>query len=108
MDCISLVWYILAGLDVDIARIIANEMKAVAESGIKNESAPVLTYPGLIMGLCSAARVTFPAQVSKVISGPINDDYISRHCKNKRIQRQQQGQQANQPPAAPAQPKAPQ
>ncbi|MCH90862.1 hypothetical protein A2U01_0011785 [Trifolium medium] len=85
MDRVTLLWYILVGLQVDIARVISNEMKRIAESGIKNDSKPIISYPGLIMGLCSDARAVLPAYVSETIDGPINDTYIERHCKNKKV-----------------------
>jgi hypothetical protein len=95
MDSAGLLYYILANLQVDIARVIANEMKGIAESGIKPGPKPtcVLAYPGLIMGLCINARVKIPSQVSEVITGPVNDAYISRYCTGKRNRRRQQAPQ---------------
>ncbi|MCI21995.1 hypothetical protein A2U01_0043168, partial [Trifolium medium] len=83
MDCVGLLYYILANLQIDIVRVIANEMKGIAESGIRSETKPtcVLAYPGLIMGLCMDASMTIPSQVSEIIASPINDAYISRYCK---------------------------
>ncbi|GAU51860.1 hypothetical protein TSUD_416440 [Trifolium subterraneum] len=109
MDRATLIWYILTGREVDIARVIANEMRSVAESGIKNDAKPVLPYPGLIIGLCEAEHVHIPAIVSHTTDKLINDKYIKRYCKLKEVQQQPQQQpQAPQLPAAPLHPVEPQ
>ncbi|CAI8609915.1 unnamed protein product [Vicia faba] len=51
------------GKYMDVARLIANELKKVALNGTKiGDRTPCqLTYPGLIMGLCNRARVFIPS-----------------------------------------------
>ncbi|GAU40253.1 hypothetical protein TSUD_219650 [Trifolium subterraneum] len=104
MNRATLLWYILPGREVDIARVIANEIRSVTESGIKKEAKPVLPYPGLITGLCEAEHVHIPALVSHQIK-PINDKYIKRYCKLKEVQQQPQAPQL---PTAPLHPVEPQ
>jgi hypothetical protein len=66
-DCVvevcPLIYYILKGIKVDIARTIAWELKKVALQG-KSERESRLFFPGLIMGL---------------IRNPINDAFIKRY-----------------------------
>lgn len=53
LDVECLLYYIMIGKSVDVASIITGEMHKVASSGTKSGGkASVLTYPGLIMGLC--------------------------------------------------------
>ncbi|GAU34038.1 hypothetical protein TSUD_16260 [Trifolium subterraneum] len=108
MDCTTLLWYILVGLQVDIAWIIANEMRSIVESGIKNcycSPLPWLDHGTMCCNTCSHTYET--------ITGPVNDAYINRYYKKKAVQ-QQQPQAAPlhptepQPPAAPLHPTEPQ
>lgn len=71
---------------MNVAIIIVNELKLVAESGRKHGVKPScpLVFPGLIMGLCVANRIVLPKQVHETITGTINDIYISRYSMGKK------------------------
>lgn len=58
--------YIIDGMEIDVARIIANEIKAIVESGTKlgGKSNCPLSFPGLIMGLCKKAKTHIPNKSS--------------------------------------------
>ncbi|KAL5099386.1 hypothetical protein RYX36_003713, partial [Vicia faba] len=79
-DTSYLFYYILEGRQVDVDRVIDNELKMIAKSGHKAEAKPTfpLVFPSLIMGLYIAARLVILAQVNATISGPINDTCVSR------------------------------
>ncbi|KAL5064642.1 hypothetical protein RYX36_026379 [Vicia faba] len=66
---------------MDVARLIANELKKVALNGtnIGDRTPCQLTYPGLIMGLCNRARVFIPFVGYQVIEGVFNDNYIDNY-----------------------------
>ena len=65
LDVGCLLYYIMIGKSVDVASIIAGEMRKVVTSGTKfGGKAGVLTYPGLIMGLCRRANVPIPDEVT--------------------------------------------
>jgi hypothetical protein len=72
-----LIYSILAGISVDVARIIANELKIIALNGVFGPKCP-LAFPGLVMGLVLGARISIPAQVHEIITHPINDTFIAR------------------------------
>jgi hypothetical protein len=55
---LPLIWCIMKGVQVDIARIIANEMKQIALKCATGAKKIALIYPGLIMGLLKANGVT--------------------------------------------------
>jgi hypothetical protein len=55
---LPLIWCIMKGVQVDIARIIANEMKQVALKCATGSKKVALIFPGLIMGLLKANGVT--------------------------------------------------
>ncbi|KAL5079440.1 hypothetical protein RYX36_007861, partial [Vicia faba] len=67
----SLLACILEGKIMDVGRLITNELKKVALSGISmGDWTPCqLTYLGLIMGLCKRARVLIPSVDHQVIGG---------------------------------------
>lgn len=81
-DCVveicPLIYYILQGTKVDIARSIAWEMRKVTLQG-KSERESRLFFPGLIMGLIKATGMVLPTGVHETIKNPINDAYIKRH-----------------------------
>ncbi|KAI5423226.1 hypothetical protein KIW84_046284 [Lathyrus oleraceus] len=60
MDTAYLLYLIMSGKRIDVAQIIANEMRHVAESGkefrIGTRSTCPLIFPDLIMGLLIASR----------------------------------------------------
>ncbi|KEH25675.1 hypothetical protein MtrunA17_Chr6g0462331 [Medicago truncatula] len=100
LDVTPLLYYILANEQVDIARVISQEMKIVAESGIKppaKHNCP-LTFPGLIIGLCHKARIVIPAQVHETIKHPITDTYIGRYCTGSRARARAEAPQTQSTP----------
>ncbi|MCI08284.1 hypothetical protein A2U01_0029360, partial [Trifolium medium] len=98
-----LLYYIIEGREVDVARVISNEMKKITESGIKSDvraSCP-LAFPGLIMRLCIATRIVIPPQVHETITCVIDDTYVRRFCfkrrNSERESHQEHFQQNHQP-----------
>lgn len=83
LDVGCLLYYIMIGKFVDVASIIAGEMRKMAISGTKfGGKAGVLAYPGLIMGLCRRANVAIPDEVHFSITSVINDAYLNRFCQS--------------------------
>ncbi|KAI5420490.1 hypothetical protein KIW84_044330 [Lathyrus oleraceus] len=80
-----LVHSILTNVEIDVARIIANELKSVIESGLKSGARVncPLAFPCLIMSLCIQARVRLPSRGQVRIPSPINDRYVSKYCRPK-------------------------
>ncbi|MCI37683.1 hypothetical protein A2U01_0058907, partial [Trifolium medium] len=85
MNIAGLLYFITNGIDVDIAIIISNEMKAIACSGVTDFTRPKcpLAYPTLIMGLITKARIPIPTLVQEHL-GVIDDRHVVRHCKAKK------------------------
>ncbi|KAL5079190.1 hypothetical protein RYX36_007611 [Vicia faba] len=77
VETVCLLYYILEGKFVDVARRIANKLKRVALSGTRHgdQTSCQLTYPRMIMGLCKKARVPIPIEGHQVIKGTINENY---------------------------------
>ncbi|GAU41860.1 hypothetical protein TSUD_366070 [Trifolium subterraneum] len=78
--------YYIGRREVDVARVISNEMKRITGSGIKPDiraSCP-LAFPGLIVRLCIAARIVIPPQVRETITCVIDDSYVRRFCFKRR------------------------
>jgi hypothetical protein len=76
LDVGCLLYYIMIGKSVDVASIIAAEMRKGATSGTKfGGKASVLMYPWLIMGLCRRANVPIPDEVHLSITSVINDAF---------------------------------
>ncbi|MCI37526.1 hypothetical protein A2U01_0058750, partial [Trifolium medium] len=69
VNIMGLLYCIHDGVDVDVARLISNEMKSIAESGVTDLSRPKcpLAFPGLIMGLVIEAQVNIPQFVHEKI-----------------------------------------
>ncbi|GAU30940.1 hypothetical protein TSUD_143880 [Trifolium subterraneum] len=70
-DVMGLIYYIDQGWEVDVAGVIANEIKLFAESGLKPDrpkNNAQLGFPCLIMGLCEKFKVAFPKQLNETIS----------------------------------------
>lgn len=83
LDVGCLLYCIVIGKYVDVASIIAGEMRKMAISGTKfGGKAGVLAYPGLIMGLCRRANVVIPGEVHFSITSVINDAYLNRFCQS--------------------------
>jgi hypothetical protein len=73
---LPLIWCIMKGVQVDIARIIANEMKQVALKCATGSKKVALIFPGLIMGLLKANGVTISGPFDEDIESSINDTVI--------------------------------
>ncbi|CAI8615682.1 unnamed protein product [Vicia faba] len=80
---------------IDVAQIIADEMRNVAESGKEFEAGTKTTCPlvflGLIMGLLIASRVQIPNMVHFKIKAEVNDTYVDIYCLEKKMRRGQIG-----------------
>ncbi|GAU31749.1 hypothetical protein TSUD_146370 [Trifolium subterraneum] len=106
MRVLGLMYFTDQGLQIDVARLIAQEMKHMVLSGIRQvplRATCNLGFPGLIMGLIGATKMTLPQQMSHHIQ-TIDDAHALRHCKYRRVipdPNQQEGQQAAPPPAMP-------
>jgi hypothetical protein len=73
---LPLVWCIMNEVQVDIARIISNEMKQVGLKCATGSKKVVLIFPGLIMGLLKANGVTITGPIDEDIEHPIDDTFI--------------------------------
>ena len=76
-DVTPLIYYILSGRLVDIARIISQKLKLVTLSGRFGAKCQ-LAFPILIMGLVLDAKICIPVPVHEELKGPIDDKFISR------------------------------
>jgi hypothetical protein len=100
LDVGCLLYYIMIGKSVDVASIIAGEMRKVATSGTKfGGKTGVLTYPGLIMGLCRRANVPIPDEVHFSITSVINDAYLNRFCQSQMDRAEGAGTSSSRPRA---------
>ncbi|KAL5080920.1 hypothetical protein RYX36_009341 [Vicia faba] len=72
---VCLLSYMLDEVSVDIARVIANELKMADLSGTLHGDRTLcqLTYSGLIIGLCKKEKVQILADGHVTIKGMIND-----------------------------------
>jgi len=75
-----LIWHILKGGEVDVARIISRELRHVALSGLTLKLTK-LSFPGFIMRLVQALGVQIPGPFGERLVGPIDDKYILSHIK---------------------------
>ncbi|MCH98537.1 hypothetical protein A2U01_0019542, partial [Trifolium medium] len=109
INIMGLLYYTSEGEDVDVARIISNEMKSIAESGVRNFSRPKcpLAFPALIIGLVTEARVNIPQYVHDRIQGSIDDAYVVRYCTGKKKRGPAPQDPEEQQPQAPEHPAAP-
>ena len=78
VDVCPLIYYILKGIKVDIARTIAWELRKVTLQG-KGEAITRLSFPDLIMGLIKCTNMRLPNAVHEFIKNPINDGFITRY-----------------------------
>ncbi|AES69465.1 hypothetical protein MTR_3g030280 [Medicago truncatula] len=78
VDVCPLIYYILKGFKVDIARTLAWELRLVTLQG-KSEPKTRLAFPGLIMGLIKDSRMKFPTAVHEELRNPVDDDFIKRY-----------------------------
>src|SRR4051812_44323882 len=91
MDAALLMRVLMSRHSVDIATIMAQELRRAAlsdtEHGINDKC--VLPFPGLIMGLCHAEGVDCSDKGHILIRSTIDDVYIDRFCKTP-FEREQQ------------------
>ncbi|MCI36492.1 hypothetical protein A2U01_0057715, partial [Trifolium medium] len=89
MNIAGLLYMVTSGTEIDIARVISNEMKAIACSVVTDFSRPKcpLAYPALIMGLIRKARILIPPLVYEHL-GVIDDRHVVRHYKAKQPEQQ--------------------
>lgn len=98
IDIPPIIWYILSGQPLDIARIIAEELKDIA---LSNKPRVPLAFPGLIMGLIISLRIKIPAQVHEELQNPVTDDIIARHSERVKKSNTSAGTSSSHPPQAP-------
>ncbi|KAL5067455.1 hypothetical protein RYX36_018342 [Vicia faba] len=86
----------MEGKRIDVAQIIANEMRNVAEIGKEFGAGTKTTCPlvfrDLIIGLLIASRVRIPNVVHFKIKTKVNNTYVDRYCLEKKNKRGQMGQ----------------
>lgn len=70
MDTVNLLYHLVKGKHVDVAQIIANELKMVVESGRQPGAKPSfpMIFPGLIMGLCITTYMVLPPHIHETIA----------------------------------------
>lgn len=70
---------------MDVARIISNKIKMIAENShqLGRKIIYTLAFSGLIMGLCIIAHILMPLVVHETIDGVIDDKYIEMYCMTK-------------------------
>ncbi|KAI5439287.1 hypothetical protein KIW84_024890 [Lathyrus oleraceus] len=72
-------------LQVDVTRIISNEIKMIAKSShrLGSKTHNNLSFSGMILRLCQRARIPLPAVVHETIDGVVGDRCIERYCVTK-------------------------
>ncbi|WJX66010.1 hypothetical protein P8452_50607 [Trifolium repens] len=93
VEVTPLIFSILNGTAVDVARIIATELRNIALNGKFTTRCP-LGLPGLVMGLVLSFRISIPPQVHETISHPIDDVFIARNI-DKKIKKTTQASRAS-------------
>lgn len=83
MKVTPLIWCIMPGTQVDVARLIANELKSVALKCATGSKAS-LNFPGLIMSLLISKGVEIPEPADEEIQHPIDDTFISSLVKREK------------------------
>lgn len=78
MAALPLLWHILQGGQVDVARIISDQMKHVALCGFIGKITK-LSFPGLLMGLLKDQGVIIPEPRTEKLKGVVDDRYIFIH-----------------------------
>ena len=68
-----LLYFILINKNIDVARVIAQEIIITAE--ISNGDRKLMAYPRLIMGLCKNKGVMIPDEGLKLNIGLVDDEY---------------------------------
>lgn len=80
MAALPLLWCIVKGKQVDIARVIAEQMKHVALCGYIGKITK-LSFPGFLMGLLKDQGVVIPEPRTEKLKGIVDDRYIELHAK---------------------------
>ena len=70
-----LIWHICRGGEVDVARIVSEELKHMALSGVTRPETRI-TFPGFVMGLLQAQGVEIPLPSHEQLTSSIDDKYI--------------------------------
>lgn len=70
-----LIWHILKGGEVDVARIISRELKYVALSGLTHKASK-MSFPGFIMGLVKSQGVVCTGPFTETLVGPMDDKFL--------------------------------
>ncbi|KAL5065398.1 hypothetical protein RYX36_027135 [Vicia faba] len=85
VDTTCLLYYILDERLIYVARIISNEIRAIASSGhrLGTKTIDILAFPSLVAGLCNKACVALPVVVHETIDSVMNDEYIGRNYMSK-------------------------
>lgn len=83
MKVTPLIWCIMQGTQVDVARLIANELKSVALKCATGSKAS-LNFPALIMSLLISKGVEIPEPADEEIQHPIDDTFISSLVKREK------------------------
>jgi hypothetical protein len=78
MAALPLLWSIVKGKQVDIARVISDQMKHVALCGFIGKITK-LSFPGLLMGLLKDQGVIIPEPRTEKLKGVVDDRYIELH-----------------------------
>ncbi|KAL5100000.1 hypothetical protein RYX36_004327 [Vicia faba] len=93
IDMAKLLHLMMTGRRIDVAWIISNEMRNVAESGkefgSRIKSSCPLAFPGLIMGLLIASRVRLPNLTIFKIKTKKDEKYVDRYCLEKKIKKKE-------------------
>ncbi|KAK2390772.1 hypothetical protein QL285_064286 [Trifolium repens] len=81
MPMLGLIYCVFKGTPVDIAKVIANELKEVVLSGALDRTRAncMPSFPALIMGLIKKARINVPANLRDRV-GKIDDKHVERWC----------------------------
>ncbi|CAJ2661680.1 unnamed protein product [Trifolium pratense] len=81
MPIVGFLYFLFKKTPVDVAQVIANELKEVVLSGVfdRTRANCLLPFPALIMGLIEKARIIVPANFRSKI-GKIDDKHIERWC----------------------------
>jgi len=102
IDVCPLIYSILKGIRVDIARTIAWELRKVTLQG-KGETTTRLSFSGLIVGLIKDTNMRLLNAVHEKIKNPINDAFITGYIMGETKKDKGKGKQASSSQAPPPQ-----
>ncbi|KAL5074351.1 hypothetical protein RYX36_013335 [Vicia faba] len=82
IDTISILYYMIKGLQIDVAQVISNELRKIAiiDHTHGDKTPMTLEFPGLITGLCRQAGVDILDVATKRINSVMHVYYVLRHC----------------------------